>query len=139
MHIAQTAIAALSASPAWADALFALGLSLLLAHELDAMRAREWRLLPVLRRLSDERGRDGFILLHVPLVAVLVWLAAHPSPGVRSGFQAAADVFFVVHVALHRAFVRHPDYDFHGPISRGLILGAGAVGAVHLALLAATA
>lgn len=125
---------------ALADALFSLGLSFLLAHELDAVRAREWRLLPVLRRLPDRQGRDAFILVHVPLVALLVWLAAYSSsPSVRLGTQGAADAFFVVHVALHRAFVSHPGYDFHGAPSRGLILGAGAAGAAHLACLAVAA
>jgi len=119
-----------------ADALFSLGLSLLLAHELDAVRAREWRLLPVLRRLPDAQGRDAFILVHVPLVALLIWLAASPVADVRFWFQAVADAFFVVHVALHRAFMSHPDYDFHGALSRSLILGAGAVGALHLTLMA---
>jgi len=118
------------------DLLFSLGLSLLLAHELDAMRAGEWRLLPILRSLPDARGRDGFILVHVPLVTALIWLAAHPSADTRFWFQASADAFCVVHVLLHRAFALHPKYDFHGALSRGLILGAGAVGAMHAALLA---
>ena len=118
-----------------ADALFCLGFSLLLTHELDAVRAREWRLLPVLRHLPDAHGRDAFILVHVPLVALLIWLAAYSSAEMRLWFQVAADGFFIVHVALHRALASHPDYDFHGAISRGLILGAGVTGAVHLALL----
>lgn len=118
------------------DALFSLGLALLLAHELDAMRAREWRLLPILRRLRDAQGRDAFVIIHVPLFAALLWLAAHPSAATRFWFQAATDVFLVVHVVLHRAFVRHPAYDFHGALSRGLILGAGIVGALHVVLLA---
>ena len=118
------------------DLLFSLGLSLLLAHELDAMRAGEWRLLPVLRSLPDARGRDAFILAHVPLTAMLIWLAASPSAATRLWFQASVDAFLVIHVALHRVFVLHPDYDFHRPLSRGLILGAGAVGALHAALLA---
>ena len=115
--------------------LFCLGLSLLLAHELDAMRAREWRLLPLLRRLPDSRGQDAFVLVHVPLVALILWFASHPSTEVRSWFQGAADCFFMAHVALHHALERHPNYDFHGVISRSLILGAGAAGAAHLALL----
>jgi len=121
------------------DALFSLGLSLLLAHELDAMRAGEWRFLPVLRSLPDTQGRDAFILVHVPLVAAIIWLAAYPSADVRFWFQATADAFFIAHVALHRAFVRHPGYDFHGALSRVLILGAGTVGALHAALMAWTA
>lgn len=120
-----------------AEAVFCLGLALLLTHELDAVRAREWRLLPGLRSLPDARGRSAFILVHAPLFAVLFWLVAHPDAAVRVRTQAATDVFLVVHVGLHRAFASHPEYDFHGLASRGLILGAGLVGAVHLILLAA--
>ena len=65
------------------DLLFSLGLSLLLAHELDAIRGGEWRFLPVLRSLPDARGRDAFILAHVPLTAVLIWLATYPSAATR--------------------------------------------------------
>ncbi len=118
------------------DLLFSLGLSLLLAPELDAMRAAEWRLLPVLCSLPDARGRDAFILARVPLMAVLIWLAAHPSASTRFWFQEAVDAFLVVHVALHRALAHHPDHDFHRALSRGLILGAGAVGVLHAVLLA---
>ncbi len=118
--------------PEW---LFFLGFSFLLAHELDAVRAHEWRLLPCLKNLSDTQGRDAFIMLHVPVVALLIWLTAYPPDGVRFWAQAAIDIFLIVHVGLHRAFVGHPDYDFHSPLSRGLIWGAGVVGAAHLALL----
>ena len=100
------------------------------------MRAGEWRLLPVLRRLPDTQGRDAFILLHVPLIAAIIWVAANPSADVRFWFQAAADAFLVIHVVLHRAFERHPGYDFHAALSRALILDAGAVGALHASLLA---
>ncbi|MEO1019618.1 MAG: DUF6713 family protein, partial [Pseudomonadota bacterium] len=58
------------------DALFFLGFSILLAHELDAVRGSEWRLLPLLKRLPETQARDLFIVLHVPLVALLIWLAA---------------------------------------------------------------
>ncbi len=113
--------------------------ALLLAHELDAVRAGEWRPLPVLRSLPDARGRDMFILAYVPLVAALIWLAAYP-PGARYGSGSRR--------RLMRSWSSrwrctgpslHPDHDFRGALSRGLILGAGAVGALHAALLARVA
>jgi len=118
-----------------ADALFSFGLALLLAHELDAVRAHEWRLLPVMRRVPDAKGRNAFILIHVPLIALLLWLAAAPADP-RFWFQVAVDTFCIVHVALHQGFVSHPNYEFHAPLSRGLIYGTGAVGILHLLLLA---
>lgn len=52
--------------------LFQIGLSVLLTHELDAMTQSEWRLLYVLRGLSDKIGRDTFVALHIPLLALLL-------------------------------------------------------------------
>ena len=49
------------------ELLFGLVLALLLTHELDAVRGREWRVLPVLNAFSEESGRAVFIAAHVPL------------------------------------------------------------------------
>lgn len=119
----------------WASALFWLGFSLLLAHELDAVRAREWRLLFVLRRMPETRAQDAFVVAHVPLVAALLWLLTSPSPEVRLYSQIASDLFLIVHAGLHWRLRKHPLYDFHSGISRALIFGAAAVGAAHLSIL----
>lgn len=117
--------------------IFALGLALLFTHELDAVRAREWRLFPVLRAMPEETGRAVFIAAHVPLFAIIFWMAGHASNPARFWFEAGVDAFLTVHVGLHWMFRRHPLYDFHGVLSRLWIVGAGAVGLLHLALLAA--
>ncbi len=46
--------------------LFIMGLCLFLAHEMDAVRHKEWRLLPILSRLGDEAGCRAFTAVHVP-------------------------------------------------------------------------
>lgn len=46
--------------------------ALLLAHELDAVYRKEWRLLPVLRGMRDEVAVFAFILIHVPLIVALI-------------------------------------------------------------------
>ena len=126
----------MSLDQAASHVVFSLGLSLLLVHELDAVRAHEWRLLPILRRMPDPVGRDVFVLVHVPLTALLIWFALYPQGIVRLRFQVATDLFFLLHIGLHQAFRSHPHYDFRSLLSRGLILGAGAAGAVHLVIIA---
>jgi hypothetical protein len=123
--------------PGWANALFLLGISLVLAHELDAMRAREWRLLFVLRRMPEEHARKAFVLVHVPLVAGLIWLCTHPALEVRLASQIAFNLFLIVHAGLHWRLSGHALYDFHNKVSRGLIVGAALVGALHLSVIAA--
>ena len=117
------------------DPLFYLAFSTLLAHELDAVHKREWRLLFVLRTLPDEGARRAFVLLHVPVVAVLLWLAAFPSEAVRFWTVVSLDLFIIVHAGLHWRLSAHPLYEFRTAHSRLLIYGAAALVFVHLTLL----
>ncbi len=118
-----------------ADFLFYLAFSGLITHELDAVHKHEWRLLFVLRGMADEPARRAFVLLHVPLFAVLLWLAAHPDPGVRYWTVLGLDVFMVVHAGLHWRLSGHPKYEFNTAHSRSIIYGTAAVAAAHLLVL----
>ena len=119
--------------------LFFLGLALLLCHELDAMAQREWRLLPLLGTLPDETAQAVFVALHVPLIAVLLWLTGNQSAAIRARSQLVVDGLLVVHAALHWLLSDHECYTFHSALSRSLILGAGVVGLLPLVLLIRTA
>lgn len=115
------------------DLLFFLGLSLLLTHEMDAIRRREWRIFPLTARLGDRAGYLVFTAAHVPLYVLLLWALGPADAAVRSGTILALDLFCIVHVGLHIAFRKHPAYEFRGPFSWGLIAGAGLFGALDLA------
>ncbi|MEM1245562.1 MAG: DUF6713 family protein [Acidobacteriota bacterium] len=111
--------------------LFFLTVSLLWAHELDAVHRKEWKILPGLRSLGEHQAFIVFTLLHVPLMmATLRWFDA-PT------FQRGIDLFAIVHIGLHALLHDHPSYDFDSGFSRSLIWGAGAAGALHLVSLLA--
>ena len=73
------------------DSVFYLAFVLLLAHEVDAVLCREWRLLFVLRRLPEVWGRSLFVVLHVDsspqtvtsCVAPFSWVAVQAGIRVR--------------------------------------------------------
>jgi hypothetical protein len=109
-----------------------LMLALLFAHELDAMTQSEWRLLYVLRSLSDEQGRWWFVALHVPLFWALIALAHHARAKVQKLSRQALAVFCIVHAALHLRLRDDPLSSFNTALSWSLILGAAAVGLVYL-------
>lgn len=111
--------------------LYLIGVALLFAHELDAIRAREWRLFPFLRVLGEANAYRAFVLLHIPLFLLFLWMSAYP----RLWFEIGVDLFLVVHAGLHWLFRNSPYYEFKGWLSHGLIVGAGAIGALHLVLL----
>ncbi len=110
---------------------FFAGLALILVHEMDAIRCREWAIFPLLSRLDDKTGYLTFTAFHVPLYFLLLFglLAAEkPKPGLVIGL----DVFFIVHVALHIVFLRHPQNQFKSLFSWAIIAGAGLSGLIDL-------
>ena len=123
---------ATNAQPLWLKATFLLGISLLFTHELDAMTHNEWRVLPLTHWLEPAVGRVVFVVLHVPVFAlVLGWLTSRlPERVVRGQFWVS--VFLVVHAGLHVAFSGQPHYTFEGMLSNTLIFGAALFGAIYL-------
>ena len=117
------------------DLWFYVGLSFLLCHELDAVAQSEWRLLPVLGGLTDANAYVAFVALHVPLFAVLLWLAASPSARTHLLTQAGIDLFLVVHAVLHASLSHRSEYTFHSTLSETLIFGGAVFGLVHLVWL----
>jgi len=111
---------------------FYLGLALLLLHEMDAVRCREWRIFPGLSGLSDRWGELVFLLAHIPLYFLLLaTLASEPG---RPGLIRGLSVFCLVHAGLHLLFLRHPKNEFTDRLSWGLIGGAALAGALELGL-----
>lgn len=109
---------------------FDVAIIFLLLHQLDAVRKREWRMIPFLRRLSDETGYRVFLALHIPLFALLMWIAFFPG---TEGLQLRMLLtgFCVVHGLLHVLYRNHPENRFDNPLSRILIGGAALFGAWH--------
>jgi lysylphosphatidylglycerol synthetase-like protein (DUF2156 family) len=113
-----------------------LMLALLFTHELDAMAQSEWRLLHVLRDLSDDEGRWWFVAIHVPLFWALIALTHHAQAKAQHISRIGLAAFCIVHALLHLRLRNDPPSNFTTPLSWGLMLGAAALGAIYLALMA---
>jgi len=111
---------------------FYTGFAILVAHELDAVAQEEWRLLPLFDLLQDSMAYIVFVTLHVPLLAGLMWLTAHPSPRVQQRSRLAVDALLVIHSVLHWYMSADPLYGFHSDFSTALILGGAVAGFLHL-------
>jgi hypothetical protein len=116
------------------DLLLFIGLSLLLCHELDAVAQAEWRLLPVLRMLTDASAYPIFVWLHVPLFALVLWWTGSTSVPVRRRAQFGVDAFLVIHAGLRTALRSHDYYTFHSTLSMDCMYGAAVIGTVHAPL-----
>ena len=113
---------------------FYLGLGALFTHEIDAIPNHEWRGMPLLGTLPDETGMWVFIAAHVPLFAILIALVASQHERIRWLSRLVISVFLVVHGLLHALSASDPTYEFSSGLSRLLIFGGAALGAVYLVL-----
>lgn len=118
-----------------ADLLFSTGLALLLTHEMDAMTHAEWRILPLTSWMPEATGMFYFVIAHVPVFAVLLWLIASTSAVIRWRAQLSVSAFLIIHSILHTLFSGHEHYHFDGLLSLVLIYGAAVFGFLHCLLL----
>ncbi|MDX2270550.1 MAG: DUF6713 family protein [Cyanobacteriota bacterium] len=114
--------------------LFHLGFATLITHELDAMTQSEWRLLFILRSLPEHIASFTFVVIHIPLIAALLWLTNNESLSIRHWSRIAFTTFLIVHAGLHKLLEHHPDYTFNSVLSLGLIYGGGLVGFLYWVL-----
>jgi len=115
-----------------ANLLFFLLLSLVIVHELDAIRRHEWRMFVVLNRMDDESAFQIFSTLHLPLLMMIFWLITNPSVIVVFWFEVVLDVFLIIHKFLHDSFQTHPQNEFTTSFSKRLIDLMAVVGFIHL-------
>lgn len=113
--------------------LFLVAFSCLIIHEMDAVRCREWLVLPITSWMEDRLGFHVFMWLHLPLFIWLLWALGGSAERARAAMDGL-DIFMILHVLLHLFFLRHPKYEFKTVMSWVWILGAGLAGAVDLTI-----
>jgi hypothetical protein len=111
---------------------FYAGLSLLLAHEMDAVRLKEWRLFVFLSGMREETAYTVFTAIHVPIYLCVFLALLGSASGDAHHLIIGLNLFFIVHVLLHILFLKHPHYQFRTVFSWVLIAGCGVCGALDL-------
>ena len=107
-----------------------VGIALILMHEMDAIRCKEWRIIPGLSYLNEKLGFKIFILVHLP---IFYWALSKFLKGSES-FIIGFDIFLIIHLMLHIIFIFHKKNEFKDLISWSIIIGAGPCGAIDLYL-----
>ncbi len=116
------------------DFLFFINLSLLVIHELDAIRRKEWRLFVFLKGLDEELAYQIFALLHLPFLILIFWILTQASVSSQFSFQVIVDIFLIIHLGLHLLFRDHEHNRFSGKFSKGIIQSMAFFGFAHLCL-----
>ncbi len=109
---------------------FYIGLTFISAHELDAIRCREWKIFPVLSLLTDKFGQLIFIFAHIPLFFFVFYKLSHPES--IASFIKWFDIFMIIHIGLHLLLLKNKNNEFKDWVSWILIIGAGFFGFIDL-------
>ncbi len=112
--------------------LFYIGLTLIIMHEMDAIRCKEWRIFPGLSHLEDKTGHLVFMIAHIPMFFFLIWKLTNGSE--TETFRFYFNIFLIAHVILHLLFLRHKKNEFKDWISWTIIVGSGLCGMLDLML-----
>ena len=112
---------------------FALELGLLLTHEMDAIRHKEWEMFIFLKDLPENTAYLVFTLPHILLYALVLFFLLLNNITILY----VVDIFVICHLFIHVIFRRHPNNQLTGFWSLVIINLAGIIAAVHLILMAA--
>lgn len=95
-----------------------INLSLLLLHELDAVRTQEWKMMAVINRIDETIASCIFIAAHfVLLILIFYMLEFH-----FTVLYWLICTFPIFHQFLHIAFIKHPSNRMNNLFSLGIII-----------------
>ncbi len=115
--------------------LFAVNFSLLLLHEMDAIRAKEWKMFIILKDMPEETAYIAFSLIHFPLYIWVIFSVSQYWNGSYALVWLIADVFLILHAGVHLLFRKHADNGFKSAYSNMLIYAMAALSAAHLIMI----
>ena len=119
----------------WISVLFVLNLSLLLLHEMDAIRAKEWKMLVFLKSMREETAYTVFSVVHLPLYFVIIFTISHTVVSGYTFMYLLTDVLLITHTLIHFFFRRHTANGFKSAYSKILIYSMGVLAIIHFIMI----
>lgn len=115
--------------------LMAFLFSMLLLHEMDAVRAKEWRMFLFLKDLKEETAYRIFAVAHLPLYMAALIVMIGGSPKGSNAFYYILEVLLVLHGCVHFGFRKHKENSFTSLFSKLIIYGMAFFAVFHLIYL----
>jgi len=110
-------------------------LVLLLVHEMDAIRTKEWSMFIVLRVLDDELAYKVFTLAHIPLYLAVILILVLADTSAVLILMYVVDLFLVAHAVIHFCFRKKPTNGFTSVFSQVIIYSMGVLAILHMCFL----
>ena len=119
----------------WLPALYAFIFSLLLLHEMDAIRAKEWKMFIILKDMEEQTGYLVFSLVHLSLYFWVIFTVSQIWSGGYAFVYILTDIFLIGHAVIHYFFRKHAANGFTSVYSNILIYSMAVLSVIHLFLL----
>jgi hypothetical protein len=114
--------------------LFLMIISLLLVHEMDAIRAKEWKMFVVLKDMTDETAYRVFAIAHLPLFFVAFYVMFCGGVATYT-LKIIIDIFLLAHALIHFCFRNHKNNGFQSFFSKSIIYSMAVLACLHLCCL----
>lgn len=112
--------------------LFIFTVSLLLVHEMDAIRTKEWKMFIILKDISDENAYKIFTIIHLPLYFLILILMIQGRDSINAILAYILDFFLIGHTVIHFCFRKKPNNGFISMFSKIIIYSLGFLAIAHL-------
>jgi len=115
--------------------LFLIIVSILLIHEMDAIRAMEWRMFVFLRDMAEETAYRVFAAVHFPLYFMVLYIIIFGGARAVYVTKFVIDIFLLAHAILHYCFRKKETNGFCSWYSKVIIYSMAVLALIHLFLL----
>ena len=115
--------------------LFTIIFALLLLHEMDAIRAKEWKMFFLLKTMAEKTAYTVFTALHLPIYFVAIYIMLCGGTASILVLQIIVDIFLILHAIIHFCFRKHTENGFKSLFSKTVIYSMAVLSMIHLVLL----
>ena len=115
--------------------LFIFMISLLLLHEMDAIRTKEWKMFFILKDIPDEKAYKIFTLFHFPLYFCIFMVMVHGENLATNILYLILDIFLIGHSIIHFCFRKKSNNRLSSLFSKSIIYSLGILAILHLLLM----
>lgn len=115
--------------------LFSINISLLLLHEMDAIKCKEWNMFIILKDMKESKAYLIFSVLHLPLYFALIYLLSNGSVNTKNIIGLCINFFLLFHWVIHFAFRNKHQNNFRNLYSSILINLMGVFSLAYIVLM----
>lgn len=112
---------------------FAIIITFLLLHEMDAIKAKEWKMFVLFGDLKEDLAYIIFSVVHLPLYFILVLWMIHFKE--NNTLFIVVDILMAAHTIVHFLFRKNKNNGFSSLYSKVIIYIIGLLSIIHICFI----